>query len=233
MNLSRGTRILVVAAHPDDEVLGCGGTLAKAIAAGAQVAVQFLGEGISARFPVGKYDSEEFHAQTRVRMAGARKALQVLGITDCEFGERLCGQFDTYPLISIVKDIERKMAQFKPDLLFTHNPAEVNIDHRYTYEAVEVACRPTRDFIPTQVYTFEIPCSGSWTFESAFKPNVFVNVSEYWDQKLAAWACYEGEARPFPFPRSNEGLKTLAGYRGMMSNLNKAEAFRMVRMIVK
>lgn len=233
MNLSRETRILVVAAHPDDEVLGCAGTLAKAIAAGAEVAVQFLGEGISARFPVGQYDSEEFLAQTRVRMAGARKALQVLGITDCEFGERLCGQFDTYPLISIVKDIERKMAQFKPDLLFTHNPAEVNIDHRLTYEAVEVACRPTRDFIPTQIYTFEIPCSGSWTFESAFKPNVFVDVGEYWVQKLAAWACYEGEARPFPFPRSIEGLKTLAGYRGMMSNLDKAEAFRMVRMIVK
>ncbi len=233
MNLSRGTRILVVAAHPDDEVLGCGGTLAKAIAAGAQVAVQFLGEGISARFPVGQYDSEEFHAQTRVRMAGARKALQVLGITDCDFGERLCGQFDTYPLISMVKDIERKMALFKPDLLFTHNPAEVNIDHRLTYKAVEVACRPTRYFIPTQIYTFEIPCSGSWTFASAFKPNVFVDVSEFWDQKLAAWACYEGEARPFPFPRSIEGLKTLAGYRGMMSNLMKAEAFRMVRMIVK
>ncbi len=223
----------MVAAHPDDEVLGCGGTLAKAIDAGAQVAVLFLGEGISARFPIGQYDSEEFHAQTLVRIAGARKALQVLGISDFEFGERLCGQFDTYPLISIVKDIERKMAEFKPDLLFTHNPAEVNIDHRLTYYAVEVACRPTRDFIPKQVYTFEIPCSGSWTFESAFKPNVFVDVSEYWDQKIAAWACYEGEERPFPFPRSNTGLKTLACYRGMMSNLNKAEAFRMYRMIVK
>jgi LmbE family N-acetylglucosaminyl deacetylase len=233
MNFSKGMRILVVAAHPDDEVLGCGGTLVKAIAAGAEVAVQFLGEGISARFPVGQYDNEEFRTQTRARMEGARKALQVLGITDCEFGDRLCGQFDTYPLISIVKDIERKMEKFNPHLLFTHNPAEVNIDHRLSYEAVEVACRPTRDFIPTQIYTFEIPCSGSWTFESTFKPNVFVDVSEQWDKKLAAWACYEGEARPFPFPRSNEGLKTLAQYRAMMSNLKLAEAFRMVRMIVK
>jgi LmbE family N-acetylglucosaminyl deacetylase len=233
MNFSQGMRILVVAAHPDDEVLGCGGTLAKAIAAGAEVAVQFLGEGISARFPVGQYDNEEFRTQTRVRMAGARRALQALGIVDCQFGERLCGQFDTYPLISIVKDIERKMEHFKPHLLFTHNPAEVNIDHRLCYEAVEVACRPTREFIATQIYTFEIPCSGSWTFESVFKPNVFVDVSEHWEKKLAAWACYEGEERNFPFPRSKEGLKTLAQYRGMMSNLKLAEAFRMVRMIVK
>jgi len=233
MNFTKGMRILVVAAHPDDEVLGCGGTLAKAIAAGAEVAVIFLGEGISARFPVGHYDSEEFRTQTRVRMEGAREAMLVLGIADCEFGERLCGQFDTYPLITIVKDIERKMELFKPHFLFTHNPSEVNIDHRLSYEAVEVACRPTRDFIATQVYTFEIPCSGSWTFDSTFKPNVFVEVSEHWDMKLAAWACYDGEARPFPFPRSTEGLKTLAQYRGMMSNLKLAEAFRMVRMIVK
>ena len=233
MNFFKGMRILVVAAHPDDEVLGCGGTLVKAIAAGAEVAVQFLGEGVSARFPVGKYDNEEFRTQTHVRMDGARKALQVLGITDCEFGERLCGQFDSYPLISIVKDIERKMEQLKPHLMFTHNPAEVNIDHRISYEAVEVACRPTRDFIPAQIYTFEIPCSGSWTFDSTFKPNVFVDVSEQWEKKLEAWACYEGEARPFPFPRSSEGLKTLAKYRGMMSNLTLAEAFRMVRMIIK
>lgn len=233
MNFFKGMRILAVAAHPDDEVLGCGGTLARAIAAGAEVAVKFLGEGIAARFPVGQYDSEEFHSQTRVRMGGARKAMKVLGITDYEFGERFCGQFDNYPLISIVKDIERKIEQFKPHLLFTHNPAEVNIDHRLSYEAVEVACRPTRDFIPTQIYTFEIPCSGSWTFESTFKPNVFVDVSEFWDVKLKAWECYEGEARPFPFPRSVEGLKTIAQYRGLMSNLKLAEAFRMVRMTIK
>ena len=233
MIFSKGMRILVVAAHPDDEILGCGGTLAKAIAAGADVAVQFLGEGISARFPVGQYDNKDFYSQTRIRTEGARKALKTLGITDYEFGGRLCGQFDIYPLISIVKDIERKMEDFKPNILFTHNPAEVNIDHCLSYEAVEVACRPTRNFIPTHIYTFEIPCSGSWTFEATFKPNVFVDVSEYWDSKIAAWSCYEGEARHVPFPRSIEGLKTLAQYRGMMSNLRLAEAFRMVRMVVK
>lgn len=233
MNFRKGQRILVVVAHPDDEVLGCGGTLARAKSLGAEVAVQFLGEGISARFPFGQYDDPEFHQQTRVRIDGAKKALNALGISDFEFGTRLCGQFDSYPLISIVKDIERKLESYKPDILLTHNPSEVNIDHRLTYEAVEVACRPTRDFIPDEIYTFEIPCSGSWTFESTFRPNVFVDISEHWDTKLKAWSCYDGEARPFPFPRSVEGLKTIAQYRGLMSNLKMAEAFRLVREVVR
>ena len=233
MNFFKGQKILVVAAHPDDEVLGCGGTIARATSMGAKVAVQFLGEGISARFPFGQYDNPEFHNQTNIRIIGAKRALGVLGITDYEFGTRLCGQFDKYPLISVVKDIERKLEKYSPDILLTHNPSEVNIDHRLTYEAVEVACRPTHDFIPEEIYTFEIPCSGSWTFESTFKPSVYVDVSEYWDKKLEAWSCYEGEARPYPFPRSVEGLKTIAQYRGLMSNLKMAEAFRLVRKIVK
>jgi LmbE family N-acetylglucosaminyl deacetylase len=233
MNFYKGQRILIVGAHPDDEVLGAGGTIARAISMGAEIAVQFLGEGISARFPFGQYDNPEFDNQTKVRTDEAKKALSVLGISDYEFGDRLCGQFDKYPLISIVKDIERKLEIYRPDMLLTHNPSEVNIDHRLTYEAVEVACRPTRDFIPDEIYTFEIPCSGSWTFESTFKPNVFVDISEHWDKKLEAWSYYETEARPFPFPRSSEGLKTIAQYRGLMSNLKMVEAFRLVRKIVK
>ena len=224
-------KILVVAAHPDDEVLGCGGTLAKAIAEGAEVHVIFLGEGISARFPIGEYDSKEFHEQTKVRQEGAKKALAVLKITNFEFGTRLCTQFDKYPLLSIVKEIEMKLESFSPDILFTHNPAEVNIDHRLTYESVEVACRPTRTNVPKEIYTFEILCSGSWTFESTFKPNVFVNIAKFWDIKMKAWQCYEGEARPFPFPRCEEGMKTVAQYRGLSSNLELAEGFKLVRKI--
>ncbi len=230
MELTR-KKILVVAAHPDDEVLGCGGTLAKAISEGAEVHVIFLGEGISARFPFGQYDHPDFLAQTKLREAGSQKALATLSIKNFEFGQRLCGQFDKYPLISIVKDIEKKLEEFSPDILFTHNPSEVNIDHRITYEAVEVACRPTRAFIPKEIYTFEIPCSGSWTFETTFKPNVFVNVEQFWELKMKAWNCYEGEARPFPFPRSAEGMKTIAQYRGLSSNLKLAEGFKLIRKV--
>lgn len=232
MVFDKSTRLLVVAAHPDDEVLACGGTLARAIEMGATTQVLFLGEGVSARFPFGEYDSQEFKTQTETREAGARRALETLGIKKATFRNRLCCQFDKLPIISIVKDIEAEIEDFKPTMLFTHNPSEVNVDHKIAFEAVEIACRPTRGVTPKEIYAFEIVCSGSWTFDSTFKPNVFVDVTKYWDKKLAAWHCYEGENRPFPFPRSDRGLETLAQYRGMNVGVTYAEAFRLLRKII-
>lgn len=231
MRFTPGTRILVIVAHPDDEVLGMGATLAKARSKESIISVVFLGEGVSARFPFGQYDSKEFSHQSEVRIKGACAALKILGIEDTHFYNRLCGQFDKYPLISIVKDIESHIDRFRPDILFTHNPAEVNVDHRISYQAVEVACRPARAQTPSEIYTFEIVCSGSWTFDTTFKPNVYVDVTKYWGQKMEAWKQYVGENRPFPFPRSDKGLETLAHYRGMASGLQKAEAFRLIREI--
>lgn len=230
--LDANTRLLVVAAHPDDEILACGGTMARALDAGAVVCVLFLGEGVSARFPFGSYESDQFHEESRHRIASAKNSLSILGVSDVIFGERYCCQFDTLPQITLTKEIEQIMQRFKPTILLTHNPSEVNIDHRATYEAVEVACRPTRPFVPKQIYTFEIVCSGNWTFETTFKANVFVDVSAFWEKKLAAWHCYSGEVRPFPFPRSDTGLETLARYRGMQAALDKAEAFRLMRAVV-
>ena len=232
MNFSSETRLLVVAAHPDDEVLGAGGTLAKAVSQGAKVSIIFLGEGISARFPLGQYDSPGFAQQTERRKEGAKRALKILGIEDVLYGERLCCQFDTYPIITLVKEIEEHMEKFKPTMLFTHNPSEVNIDHRITYAAVEIACRPTRSWVPKAIYTFEVVCSGNWKFQPHFQPNVFVDISGFWEKKIEAWHCYEGEARPFPFPRSDEGLMTLANFRAMASGLKKAEAFYLARQII-
>ncbi len=228
----RNTRLLVVAAHPDDEILACGGTLARALSEGAEVCVLFLGEGVSARFPFGSYDSENFREESNHRTESAKNALRILGISNAIFGDRYCCQFDTLPQITLTKEIEAIMHQFRPTILFTHNPSEVNIDHRLTYEAVEAACRPTRSFIPSQIYTFEVRCSGNWTVETTFKPNVFVDVTAFWEKKIAAWHCYAGEARPFPFPRSDVGLETLAHYRGMQVAIDKAEAFRLMRAVI-
>ncbi len=233
MEFSKGTRVLVVAAHPDDEVLGCGGTIAKAIEHEAEVFVLFLGEGVSARFPIGEYDNKNFHSQSIQRKDSAKRALACLGITRVAYGERLCCQFDSIPILSIIKEIEAAIDEFKPDILLTHNPSEVNIDHRITYRSVETACRPTSSNCPQEIYTFEIVCSGSWTFDSSFKPNTFVNISKYWGKKMEAWDCYaDGESRPFPFPRSIEGLTALSRYRGMASGQDNTEAFTLVRAII-
>ncbi len=231
MDFYKGSKVLVVAAHPDDEILGCGGTLAKALSKNAEVMVMFLGEGVSARFPISEYDSIEFAKQTQTRIKSAKRSLDYLGINRVVFGERLCTQFDTYPLLSLVKEIELQIDKFRPNILLTHNPSEVNIDHRITYEAVEVACRPNREYTPNEIYTFEIPCSGSWTFETTFKPNIFVDIKEFWDIKLKAWSFYSSEERPFPFPRSKIGILTIAQYRGLSCNLEYVEAFKVVRKI--
>ena len=114
MVLNKNQRILVIAAHPDDEVLGCGGTLAKAIKLGATVRVVFLGEGVSARFPFGQYENNDFYSQSKIRTDEAKAALKVLRINDIHFGDRLCVQFDTLPHITLVKDIEKHINDFQP-----------------------------------------------------------------------------------------------------------------------
>ena len=130
MNFDKNTKLLVVVAHPDDETLGCGGVILKAKEAGATVAVLFLGEGISARFSSDEYDSDKFKKQTKKRMKEAEQALKVLGVDEYKFSKRLCAQFDTYPLLELVKEIENYMQFFKPTIIMTHNESEVNIDHK-------------------------------------------------------------------------------------------------------
>jgi LmbE family N-acetylglucosaminyl deacetylase len=233
LNIEKVQRLLVVAAHPDDEVLGCGATLARASEAGVKIFVKFLGEGVSARFHAHEFSSTKFLQQSEARKNSAIKALKYLDISDYEFGERLCGQFDTYPLLSIVKDIEKTIREFNPDVLMTHSESEVNIDHRITYKSVEVATRPTSDYVPRQILSFEIPCSGNWNFGYPFNPNVYFDAKVFWERKLQAWSYYADEARPFPFPRSNEGLIALAQFRGMQAGLELAEAFRLQRLVIR
>ena len=131
-----------------------------------------------------------------------------------------------------MKLVERQIVDFNPTHIFTHNPVEVNIDHRITYRVVETATRPKPGLALREVYSFEILCSGNWTFDDSFKPNLFVDVKDVWDQKTAAWNCYEGEERDFPFPRSVKGLETMAQYRGMQGGLECPEGLTLVRDVV-
>ncbi len=225
-------RFLVIAAHPDDEVLAIGGILTRARDANVEVAVQFLGEGISARFDPGDFGNADYEMAMKTRMDGAKAALNLLGINKVHYENQYCCRFDSLDILDLVKLVECQIVDFNPTHIFTHNPIEVNVDHRITFRVVETATRPKPGLALREVYSFEIPCSGNWTFDDSFKPNLYVDVKEVWDQKIAAWNFYEGEARDFPFPRSVKGLETMAQYRGMQAGLELAEGLRLLRGVV-
>ena len=141
------SRILVVAAHPDDDVLGCGGTLAKALSLRSKIKILYLGEGVTSRFYGENLNSKKVLKAQITRKKECINSLKVLGIKNYIFEDRLCTRFDEIPLLNLVKSIEREINLFQPNIIFTHNRSEVNIDHRLTYDAVEVASRPKKILI--------------------------------------------------------------------------------------
>ena len=226
MIFNSNTKILFILAHPDDEVLGAGGLILKARSLGASIKIVWLGEGVSARFSKEEFNSKDFLSASAIRKEGAIAAMEVLDVKEYSFGNWYCLRFDEIPFLDITKKVEKEINMFNPNLVVTHNPVEVNIDHIITFKAVEAALRPTNNKIKPAIWGCEIPCSGRWTLETKFVPNIFVDIEDYIEQKLQAWSKYIGEARDFPFPRSDEGLITMAKYRGMESGLSYAEGFR-------
>ncbi len=230
MNI-KNQRILLVVAHPDDDLLGCGGTIIKAIKNKSSVKILFLGEGVSARFQTPSDSNEKYFKASKKRYSECIRSLKILGVKDYIFEDRLCTKFDELPLSNIVGSVEREIKSFKPDTILTHNPYEVNIDHTMTYKAVEVATRPINKLNKFNIYSFEVICSNNHSLSKNFTPTTYIDISLEIKKKLKAWECYKNETKSFPFPRSKEGLLTLAKYRGMQSYLKFAEAFKLEREI--
>ncbi|MFA6030769.1 MAG: PIG-L deacetylase family protein [Elusimicrobiota bacterium] len=222
-------RVLVVAAHPDDEVLGCGGTIARRCAEGAEVRILLLGEGpFSRRGPrPGKKSLESVRAQ-------ARRAAAALGAARVDFLGLPDNQFDAVPRLRIIQAIERAVERFRPETILTHSTADLNIDHRIAAEAVRTAFRPLPGATVREILAFEVPSSTEWRFEPAraFSPSVFISIQSHLETKLAALRAYAGELRPFPHPRSRELVEALAAVRGSQAGFSSAEAFELVRSIV-
>ena len=229
MNFSNKDKFLIIAAPPDDETLGCGGTIAKAVINKAKVKVIFIGEGVSARFPIGKELSDISIKHNKIRENEARQALKILQINDYCFGKKFCTKFDNYLLTEIIQDIEVHIKSFSPNIIFTHSDQDLNIDHSIVHKAVMTACRPKYKNSIKQIYSFEVPCSSNWTYKGYFYPNTFIDISKSIKLKQKAFKAYKNENRPFPFPRSVIGIDTLARFRGMQSGLKYAEAFRLER----
>lgn len=222
--------ILILAAHPDDEVLGCGGTIAKHVDEGAVVHVAFLADGVSSR--VGKH---ALHRQELAnRRSAAQNACEILGVQSVSFGDLPDNRMDTVPMLDITRAVESLIFAHQPKIIFTNHVGDVNIDHRRLHEAVVTACRPQRDHPVNTLLCFEIPSSTEWQLPGsapAFTPNWFVDITNTLDRKLAALEAYDYELRAWPHPRSQRGVMHLAHWRGATIGVEAAEAFVLGRQL--
>ncbi len=225
------SRCLVVAAHPDDEVLGCGGTVARYALEGDEVYCLILGEGITSRYDQqGKATVQEL----RELKLQAERAAKIVGIKQVFFKGFPDNRFDTVPLLTIVKAVEEVKMEIKPDIIYTHHQGDLNIDHQITFTAVLTACRPMKDETVKEIYSFEVPSSTEWGSPDArnyFMPNVFVDITETLDRKVEALKAYESEMREYPHPRSPEALRAIAMRWGSAVGCEAAEAFELIRAV--
>ncbi|MDK9713636.1 MAG: PIG-L family deacetylase [Sulfuritalea sp.] len=225
--------VLVVAAHPDDEVLGCGGTIACLADAGRVVHVLLLADGESSRAAAD--GSGLAPSSVAVRNAAAEQACRILGCASVETLALPDNRLDELVLLDVVKQVEARIARHAPTTVLTHHGGDVNIDHRVAHEAVIVACRPTPGHAVRELLFFEVPSSTEWrppASGNSFMPNYFVDVSAVLDRKIAALNAYASELRPFPHPRSLTAVEALARWRGATAGVSAAEAFMLGRKIV-
>lgn len=231
-------KILVVAAHPDDEVLGCGGTMARLAAEGADVTVLLLGEGPLSREACR--DSAYVSSEHKHAFACARKAGCALGISrvltplDLSFSGFPDNRFDSVPLIEIVKLIERVGEKCQPDTVLTHHVGDLNIDHRITHQAVVTAFRPLPGSSVKRILAFEVPSSSEYSCQPfmSFMPSCYVNIEGYLEKKMAALQEYASEMRLWPHPRSYEGIEFLARMRGAQTGVGAAESFSILHVLI-
>jgi len=224
-------RVMIVAAHPDDEVLGAGGTAARRTAAGDDVAVLILGEGVTARYATRDPAPRSLVVDIQER---ARRAGEVLGVKDMRFAGLPDNRFDAVDFLDIVKTVEARLDEFRPSTVYTHHAGDLNVDHRLAFQAVLTATRPAPDCPVLEVQSFEVPSSTDWSFGrlgASFSPSVFVDISETLERKLAALAHYADEIRPAPHARSLDAVRAAATRWGATVGRRAVEAFECVRVI--
>lgn len=223
--------VLVVAAHPDDEVLGCGGFISKLTTSGIDVVIKFMSDGESSR---GDQSKEETDRLVATRNLAALRSSEILGVKKVHFGTFLDNLMDTVPILNIAREVEKIISDLKPLTVLTHSNSDLNIDHRRTTEAVLIATRPTPSQTVRSVLTYETPSSTEWNYsaEQQFRPNVFVDISAYLEKKLLALTEYGSEMREWPHPRSIDGIKIAMQQRGIAVGTEHVEAFELIRYVI-
>jgi LmbE family N-acetylglucosaminyl deacetylase len=225
--------VLVVAAHPDDEVLGCGGSIARHVDAGDHVQVLIVAEGATSRQQ--QRDRGQVETELSVLAFAAQKAGEILGTTGVELLDLPDNRLDSIDRLDLVKLIEEKIEGYQPQIVYTHHAGDVNIDHRRLHEAVVTACRPTPSHPVKRLLSFEVASSTEWQptgSAPAFQPNWFVDISAQWNRKQLALEAYASEMRPWPHARSIQALEHLARWRGAQVGVEAAEAFCLLRQLV-
>ncbi len=222
-------RVLVVSAHPDDETYGAGGTIQRHVRLGDIVSVLFLTDGVGAR-----------HGVVAPQKEAAHRACAILGVEDVRFADKPDQRLDALPLLDVILPISETIKELRPEIVYTHHRGDVNQDHRTVFAATLVAVRPVGDNPVKEVLSYEVASSTEWAppaGDSAFLPNVFVEISETLEGKLRALESYRDtfapEVKPFPHPRSPESVRIQAQKRGVGVGMDAAEAFVLIRRLTR
>jgi len=231
-------RILVIVAHPDDEVLGMGGTIKKLTRDGHNVKIVILATGITSRRSSNYINSTDYEnnkiqsitkKQLKELQKDAKNAAKIMGVTKLDMMNFPDNEMDKITNLEVTKTIEKVVEEFKPEIVFTHSEYDLNIDHRIIHNATLTATRPFQKFLVRKLITFEVPSSTEWNFSKKFIPNIFVNITKELSFKTRAMQAYKNEIRKSPHPRSKEGLEIIAKRWGTVSGYDAAEAFCLVR----
>ena len=219
--------ILILAPHPDDEVLGCGATIKKLSEEGNQVFVLIASRG-----------SKRLYDQTKVEAARqeALEAHVLLGVTKTFFLDFPAPELDTVPLADISREISKVISELKINVLYLPHRGDIHNDHRVVFNAGLVAARPVGNCSVTEIYAYETLSETEWAApfgDDAFIPTCFVNVESTLDAKMEAMQCFKSQLKAFPNPRSLETIEALAKFRGATVGFKAAEAFMIIRKIIK
>ena len=226
-------RVLVIAAHPDDEVLGMGGTLLRHDAEGDAISVMFMSDGVTGRD--FNYDPQSRAREIQERKDMALAAGKIYGSEDITFLDLPNLRMDKEYLLELTKHIEDRIAAVDPDIVYTHFSSDTNVDHGVTHHACVVALRPVPDRKVASLRLFEICSSTEYSIMNSgddFVPNLFVDISDFAEKKMELIRCYDYEMRPFPHPRSEKSISARDTYRGTSVGIECAEAFIEARRII-
>lgn len=234
--LFKNKKILVIAAHPDDEILGLGATLHRFIKRhDCQSRAVILGEGITSRGK--KEEAAKWKTDLEIHRNNIARAAEFIGYEGTGIYDLPDNRFDSVDLLDIIKLVESEISSFKPDIIFTHHAYDLNIDHRLTLEAVMTAARPLPEKKPMMLLAFETPSSTEWQIaepHTAFLPNLFIPVTlQDLEAKKNAMAAYTSECREYPHPRSLKALEIIARRWGTVVGSEYAEAFRIIRFVAQ